>query len=322
MRQQQLVGAGVVVGEQRLVLVALDDVRREQRLVAGAVQVDRVARDAAAADREREAAEVRLQLAQHRRGDAPAGLAVGVRREHDDLVAVAVARGGGDRARGRSSAPRARRARAGARASRRRPACARARARRSRCRRGRARCRAPCRARRDRRGRRSRARSTACRNSAAAASEARSGPRTRSTSEATSVVTKRSSDGSGEPFAPTQAQLADDRVGDAQLDALDAFRLAQQRALLGGRARGDREHDARAVDQDEARVERARGGAHDLRQAGAGGDRFRDRLERPQVRRRRRLVARVRGHRPIVRGIRLKPADAGVNVRRAAASSR
>ena len=99
-------------------------------------------------------------------------------------------------------------------------------------------------------------------------------------------------------FAPAQPQLADDRVGDAQLDALDAVRLAQQRALLGGRARGDGEHDARAVDQHEARVERPRGGAHDLRQAGAGRDRLGDRLERPQVRRRRRLVARVAGTSP------------------------
>ena len=84
------------------------------------------------------------------------------------------------------------------------------------------------------------------------------------------------------PFATAQPQLPDGRVGDAQLDPLDALGLAQQRPLLGRRARGHREHDARAVDQHEARVERPRGRAHDLRQAGAGRDRLGDRLERPR----------------------------------------
>ena len=61
---------------------------------------------------------------------------------------------------------------------------------------------------------------------------------------------------------------------------LDPGAVAQQRALVGGRARRDGEHRARAVEQHEAGVERARRGAHDLRQSGARLDGVGDRLER------------------------------------------
>ena len=130
-------------------------------------------------------------------------------------------------------------------------------------------------------------RSTARRNASCAASEARSGARTRSTSDAISVVTSRSSAGDGSPERAAQPQPADDRVADAQLVRRDAGRVGHQRALVGGRAGGDREHGARAVDQHEGGVERARRGADDLRQPVAGLDRVGDRAERAEVERRR-----------------------------------
>ena len=95
--------------------------------------------------------------------------------------------------------------------------------------------------------------------------------------------------------AGAQAQPADDRVADAQLVRLDALGVAHQRALVGGRARGDREHGARAVDQDERRVEGAGGGADDLGKPEAGLDRIRHRPERSEVGQRR-LLAGGRGH--------------------------
>ena len=67
--------------------------------------------------------------------------------------------------------------------------------------------------------------------------------------------------------ARAQPQLADVGVADAQLDRLDAVGVAEQRLLVGRRARGDGERLAAAVEHDDARVERARGGAHDRRQA-------------------------------------------------------
>ena len=71
--------------------------------------------------------------------------------------------------------------------------------------------------------------------------------------------------------------------------------VAHQRALVGGRARGDREHGARAVDQDERRVEGTGGGADDLGEPEAGLHRVRHRPERAEVGQRR-LLAGGRGH--------------------------
>ena len=134
--------------------------------------------------------------------------------------------------------------------------------------------------------------STASRNAACAASEARSGARTRSTSEAISVVTTRRSAGRV-ARAPAQPQPADDRVADPQLVRRDAGGVGHQRPLVGRRARGDREHGARAVDQHERGVERARGGADDLGQPEPGLDRVGDRGERIEVDRRAPLLGRL-----------------------------
>ena len=127
--------------------------------------------------------------------------------------------------------------------------------------------------------------STARRNASWAASDARSGARSRSTSEAISVVTSRSSAGRRLARAAAQAQPADDRVADAQLVGADAGRVGHQRALVRRRARGDRQHGAGAVDQDERGVERARRGAHHLGQPVARFDRVRDRGERVEIER-------------------------------------
>ena len=92
----------------------------------------------------------------------------------------------------------------------------------------------------------------------AASSEARSGARTRSTSDAISVVTSRRSEasvGRSEARIRSRPTVA---VGDLQLDRRHVVGVAHQRALVGGAARGDRQHGGRAVDQDQARVERAR----------------------------------------------------------------
>jgi hypothetical protein len=78
-------------------------------------------------------------------------------------------------------------------------------------------------------------------------------------------------------------QRPDDRVGDAQRRADHAVALRQQRTLLRGRARGDRQRGAPRVDHRETRVERLGGRAHDFGQAGAGLDRLRNRVKRRQI---------------------------------------
>jgi len=96
--------------------------------------------------------------------------------------------------------------------------------------------------------------------------------------------------------ARAQAQPADDRVAHAQLMRLDALGIAHQRALIGRRARGDREHGARSVDQHQGRVERAGCGPDDFRQPQTGLHRVRHRTQRAEVRQGR-LFAGGRGHR-------------------------
>jgi hypothetical protein len=78
-------------------------------------------------------------------------------------------------------------------------------------------------------------------------------------------------------------QHADDAVGHAQRDAVDPLAAGQQRALLGGRSRGDRERGAPGVGHREARLERLCRRAHDLGQAGPRLDRLGDRVERREV---------------------------------------
>ena len=119
--------------------------------------------------------------------------------------------------------------------------------------------------------------SSARRKSAAAVSAARSGARTRSTSEAIIVTSSRRIEALGSVRArmcsePTTASAT--RSGSAH-----AVAAREQRALLGGRARGDREGRAPRVGHREARVERLRRRAHDLRQSGAGLDRLGDRVQ-------------------------------------------
>jgi hypothetical protein len=95
--------------------------------------------------------------------------------------------------------------------------------------------------------------------------------------------------------ARAQSQAADDRVADPQLMRLDALGVAHQGALVRRRARGDREHGARAIDQHQRRVERARSGPDDFREPEAGLHRVRHRTERAEVGQRR-LFAGGRGH--------------------------
>ena len=90
--------------------------------------------------------------------------------------------------------------------------------------------------------------------------------------------------------AAPQAQPADHRVADPQLVRDDAGGVGHQRPLVRGGARGDREHAARAVDQDEGGVERAGRGTHHLGKPEAALDGLRDGLEGAEVRRRRHLA--------------------------------
>ncbi len=103
--------------------------------------------------------------------------------------------------------------------------------------------------------------------------------------------------------ARAHAQAADDRVAHAQLVRLDALGVAHQRALVGRRARGDREHGARAIDQHQRRVERTRSRPDDFREPEAGLHRVRHRTERAEVGQRR-LFAGGRGHGTEVRRLR------------------
>ena len=96
--------------------------------------------------------------------------------------------------------------------------------------------------------------------------------------------------------AGPQAQAADRLVADAQLVRLDAGGVGHQRALVGARARSDREHAARAIDEDQGGVQRASRGAHDLGEPETALDSLRDGLEGAEVRRGRHLAGRL-GHR-------------------------
>ena len=98
------------------------------------------------------------------------------------------------------------------------------------------------------------------------------------------MLTRRISPGAG-ARARAQAQRADVDVADAQLDALHAGGAREQRLLVRGRARRDGERLARAVEHDDARVEHARGGAHDGGQPGPGLDGRSDLVEGGEVQR-------------------------------------
>ena len=129
-----------------------------------------------------------------------------------------------------------------------------------------------------------------------AASDARSGARRRSTSEAISVVMTRRSAAGGSPARPRSRSRPTTASPTRSSCTDDAGGVGHQRPLVRGRARGDGEHAARAVDQDERGVERARRGAHDLGQPETALDRLGDGLEGAEVRRRRHLRPGRRGH--------------------------
>ena len=116
-----------------------------------------------------------------------------------------------------------------------------------------------CRGPPGRRGPRSPRRRTARRNAVAASSEARSGARTRSTSEAISVVTRLSIDGSGSRSRVRMRRCPTVASATLRSIVVDVLAVTHQRALIGRRARRDREDRARPVDQDQARVERPAG---------------------------------------------------------------
>ena len=78
-------------------------------------------------------------------------------------------------------------------------------------------------------------------------------------------------------------QPADLDVGDAQLDRRDALGVAEQRTLVGRRARGDRQRLAAAIEHDHARVEHPRRGAHDGGQPRPGLHRRGDLVEGREV---------------------------------------
>ena len=109
----------------------LGDVGGQQRLVAGAVEVDGVVRDARVADREGEAVQAGGELARDRLGHAADDRLLGGGQQHGDGLRWA-RRAARRASRGRSSARRARRRRARGRASRPRRARSGARARRRR----------------------------------------------------------------------------------------------------------------------------------------------------------------------------------------------
>ena len=116
------------------------------------------------------------------------------------------------------------------------------------------------------------------------------------------VITRSSAGGGSSPERAAQAQAADRLVADAQLVRLDAGRVGHQRALVGARARGDREHAARAIDEDQGGVQRASRGAHDLGEPETALDGLRDGLEGAEVRRGRHLAGGL-GQWPDNRGV-------------------
>ena len=298
--QQQAVGARLLEGEHGPVGVALGHVGRQQRLGAGAVQVDRVRRGPAAPERERVAGERALQLAQDGLGGARGGRVVGAGQEDHDLGAHGLGArrqhggGAGQTARApRSATPRTRWRQPSSVGT-----CECARATTMLAPSTRSRPSSPARPRMSSRPEMSRS-SSACRKPASACSDARSGARRRSTSEAIRVVTSLTSAGPG-LAATAHAQRAHRGVGHAQLDRVDPGRVVEQRALVGRRARGDGQHCPGAVGQHEAGIQRPRRRADDLGQAGARLDGVGDRVQRSEVEPGRRSVGRG-GHAPILR---------------------
>ena len=87
----------------------------------------------------------------------------------------------------------------------------------------------------------------------------------------------------GRVVAPAQAHPAHDAVRHAQLEDLDVGTLGEQRALVGRRGGGGGENGAGPVDDHDAALEGAGGGAHDLGQPGARLDGVGDLLQRAEV---------------------------------------
>ena len=135
--------------------------------------------------------------------------------------------------------------------------------------------------------------SSACTKPASACSEARSGARRRSTSEAIRVVTSLTRRGS-RLAARAHAQRARPCASATRSSSASTpARVVQQRALVGRRARGDGQHGPGAVGQHQAGVERPRRRAHDLGQAGTRLDGVGDRVQRSEVEPGRRSLGRA-----------------------------
>ena len=88
---------------------------------------------------------------------------------------------------------------------------------------------------------------------------------------------------SGRLRAGAHVERADDDVGDPQGNAHDTLAPGQQRALLGGRAGGDREGRTPGIADGEARLECPGGGPHDLGQARPRLDGLGDRVEGGEI---------------------------------------
>ena len=284
--QQEPVGASVLEGQHRVLGPRLGDVGGQQRLVARAVEVDGIGGQPRVPDREGEAVQARAQLAHDRVGDAAHLRLGGGRQQHDDVAAV-------DHGGQRAGSAGARGALGGGQHAA-APVLVGGRV--------------VVRADHDQRG-------------AGGDVDAQLG---RAGDDVAAVGHLAPQHGAQEPGlrglgrplgrahaldlgrdqrrdhaqqrgprlarAPAHPQPPDHGVPHPQLVRDDAGGVGHQRPLVGARARGHRQHGARAVDQHERGVERPRRGADHLGQAEPGLDGVADLGQRVEVVRRGRLA--------------------------------
>ncbi len=240
----------------------LGDVGGQQRLVAGAVEVDGIERDARVADREGEAVEAGGQLARDRVGDAAHDRLLGGRQQHRDRLRRARERrghrAGGAGARGalgRREHPRAPVLLGGGEVVR---ADDDHRA-----------------ARREVDPQLGAARDDVAAVGDLAAHDGAQEVRLRrlggavGRAEALDLGGDQRGDDAQEgrgrlPGAAAQPQAADHHVADPQVVHRDPRRVGHQRLLVRAGPRGDGQDGARSIDQHERCIERARGGTDDL----------------------------------------------------------
>ncbi len=282
-RQQQPVGAGLLEGQRCALDSALRDVGRQQRLAGGARQLGRVLGDAAAPERERVPREARFHLVEHRLGRTRRRGVVAAGHQHQHLRAgdpLAVGQRGdraarhgprpalGDRAHAPAPALVGGRLRMGARHQHARPVLDRQRELL-----GALQQLLPL-------------------GQLAAQDRAQEVPggRFRDPLGRPHALDLRGDHGQQQPAhrvarlgLGAHVQRPHDRVGDAQRRADHALALGQQRALLGRRARRDRQGGPPRVRHSQARLERPRGRPHHLGQARARLDRLGDRVPRREI---------------------------------------